>query len=233
MAIINGRRVTNLPAGGAYGAQLISEMDLEPGRRPVLMKPGGMETIDAGKRYGERDVTDSKGQPVKVSDIPDRTKGASTNELFAGRRSERSRTIITEQVIDVAENLFNDERGVDFDEDEADWLVIPEFRLPKNWHRIARTTPLLIVFPTGYPEIPPVGCYLIDDIPQAPNGHFYKDAYHSAASEPIEKGWKWYCVYVEQKNWKPAAVRRSGDWKRGDNLWTYMTLINEVLASAD
>lgn len=75
MPIINGRRVTNVPNSGVYGIDLINEMGVSQGRRPVFMKPGGFEQIQPNKKYSKRDVLDRKGRPIKVSDIPDRTKG--------------------------------------------------------------------------------------------------------------------------------------------------------------
>lgn len=150
---------------------------------------------------------------------------------FAGQRSSASKQIIYEQVFDVCENLYGHDR-VDLDED-GDWIVIKNFSLPDNWHHIARVTPLLIMFPTNYPAIPPIGCYMRETIPQSPSGHYYQQAYHDASREPMSQGWKWYCVYVAPGAWQPASMRRKGDWKRGDNLWTYLTLINEALASPD
>ncbi len=254
MAILNGRRVTNIPAAGVYGKDIIDEMRLKPGRRPVLQKRGGFEQILPNKRYDKQELIDRKtGQPLKASDIPDRNKGLemhSDRELrdarghiitvagvpdrakgsFGGRRDLLSKQIITEQVIDLAEHLFKG--GVDFDEDDAHWFVAPKFILPRNWHHIARDTPLMIAFPTEYPNLPPIGFYMREDIPHAPDRqHFYEAAYHDAWKEPLAHGWKWYCVYVQPGMWRPATVQRPGDWKDGDNLWTYMTLINETLGS--
>jgi hypothetical protein len=228
MAIINGRRVTNVPNAGVYGADIIQEMDIDPGRGPVFIRSEGNERIDPKRRYSKRDLLDRKGQPLKVSDIPDRSKG--DEALFGGRRSHLSKRIIWEQVIDLAEHRFVGD-DIDFDEADSDWMVIKSYRLPQNWWHIARFTPLLIVFPTAYPTIPPVGCYMKETIPQSANGHFFTEAYHSADRAPLSDGWKWYCVYVQPGAWKPATVRKPGDWRSGDNIWTYLDLINEALAS--
>lgn len=225
MPIINGRRVTNVPSGGVYGSDIIREMGEGGGRRVVIQKEGlSFETIQKDRRYSKADLIDRKGNPVRVKSIPDRTKGS-----FGGQRSALSKQIITEQVFDIAENLFKD--GVDFDEQDADWMVVPKYFLPPIWHGIARTVPLLVVFPTEYPSRPPVGFYLKADIPCSPNGHLYDAAYHEADHSPLKQGWRWYCVYVKPGEWRPAAVRQSGDWKHGDNLWEYFTLINETLSS--
>lgn len=152
----------------------------------------------------------------------------SEDTLFWGARSALSRQIITEQVFDVAENIFKS--GVDFDEANAHWFVVPRYQLPFAWKTIARETSLMIVFPTLYPEIPPIGFYLKASLPRAPAGHFYTDAYHNAAKRPLAEGWKWYCVYVNPGSWQPSSYRRPKDWQRGDNLYTYLTLVKEVLS---
>lgn len=149
--------------------------------------------------------------------------------LFWGDRSRQSKQIVREQVYSIAKHMFTS--GVQFDEENAHWVVIPEYWLPKAWKGIARSTSLMIVFPTLYPEIPPIGFYLKSDLPRAPGGHFYEAAYHDAAKEPLKQGWKWYCVYVNPGSWQPASYRGPRTWERGDNLWTYMTLIKEALSS--
>lgn len=223
MPIINGRRVTDIPEAGVYGKQLLDELGVKNGRRGTFVKKGGNESIQADKHYSKKDILG-----IKVMDIPDRTKGG----FFDGQRTAVSKRIITEEVYDLADKRFKS--GLDFDEDNANWMVVPQYTLPRNWHRIAKFTPLMILFPTDYPRIPPIGCYMRDTIPQAPDGHFYKQAYHDASTAPVdEKDWKWYCVYVQPGSWKPSTYRKTGDWRYGDNIWTYLTLIDEALASGD
>ena len=154
-----------------------------------------------------------------------------SEELFSGTRSDLSFAIIQDQVFDVGLNYAKS--GYDFDEDNADWLVLPKYRMPDNWRFGGRYNPILIMFPTEYPTLPPVGFYLPDWIRASPNGHLYRDAYHKASERPLAKGWQWYCVYVNDGAWLPAKVRNKDDWRRGDNLWTYMQLIDEALASLD
>ncbi|MBN2694674.1 hypothetical protein JXR93_08430 [bacterium] len=149
--------------------------------------------------------------------------------LFWGNRSEYSKSIIKEQVYDVALNLYRS--GIEFDEENSHWMVIPDYKLPANWHNIAKKCRLMVLFPTEYPKIPPIGFYMDANIPQSPDGHFFNDAYHDADKEPIKHGWKWYCVYIKPNSWRPKRVKYSGDWKYGDNLWTYLTLIKEVLSN--
>ena len=225
MAIINGRRI-QVPYSGMYGSDLIDAVGVQPGRRPVVNRGGTQfETVNPHKLYTQEDLLNKHRIPVKVTTIPDRSKGAA----FGGPRSLLSKNIITEQVFDIAEKLFK--RGVDFDEANADWMIVPNYKLPKIWSSIARFSPLLIIFPTEYPPIPPIGFYLKAKINFSPNGHLFDQAFHNACKDPIKDGWKWYCVYVKPGCWRPARYIYPGDWRKGDNLWTYFQLIDEALAT--
>jgi len=249
-----------MPVGGVYGSEVGSEdggrlvtarKDIRveknlPDRRyskhDLVDRKGNPVRV---KRSPRSDLPiDLRGKAVRVDSIPDRTKDAidrkgssvrrasianRNKEWFGGQRGAISKQIITEQVCDIAEYLFKE--GVDFDEEGADWMVVPRYFLPPIWHDIARETALLVVFPTEYPNRPPVGFYLQADIPCSYNGHLYDAVYYEADHHPLKQGWRWYCVYVKPGDWRPAAVRRSGDWKYGDNLWDFFTLINEALAS--
>ncbi len=227
MAIINGRRI-QVPAAGIAGKNLIQQVKPGPGRRSVIQKGEAFKPIQPGHTYKRAELYDRYGNPVRITTIPDRTKGAAT---YGGYRTPLSKQIITEQVLDVAEKMFK--RGVLFDEEHADWLIVNQYVLPSIWHSIARATDLLIVFPTEYPELPPVGFYLKEEIPLSVNGHLYQAAYHEACHDPLTQGWKWYCVYINAESWQPAPVKRPGDWRQGDNLWTYFALISEVLSGED
>ena len=227
MAIINGRRI-QVPPAGITGHNLIQQVNPGPGRRPVIQQGMAFRPVQSGYTYKPADLFDKHGNPVKITTIPDRTKGMVT---YGGDRSFLSRQIITEQVYDIAEKLFR--KGISFDEEHADWMIANQYVLPPLWHDIARTTDLLIVFPTEYPELPPVGFYLKEDIPLSVNGHLYQSSYHEACSDPLTQGWKWYCVYINPGSWQPAPIQRAGDWRKGDSLWTYFTLISEVLSGTD
>ena len=226
MAIINGRRI-QVPPQGITGQQLIQQLNPGMGRRPVIQQGAAFTGLQPNHIYKKEELYDRFGNPVKITTIPDRTKGVT----YGGDRSGLSKQLITEQVYDVAEKLFK--RGISFDEEHADWMIANDYVLPPIWHSIARTTDLLVVFPTEYPELPPVGFYLKEDIPLSVNGHLYQSAYHEACSDPLTQGWKWYCVYINPGSWQPAPIQRPGDWRKGDNLWTYFTLISEVLSGTE
>ena len=145
--------------------------------------------------------------------MPDRGKGGIR---YGEPRSAFSKAVISDQVYDIAARFFK--HGLQFDENNADWVIAPQYRLPKLWN--FAITPLLIVFPTDYPEIPPVGFYLKSDLGVSPNGHFYAAAYHDSCKTPLENGWKWYCSFYKPGSWRPAAIRHLGDWRHGDSIWT-------------
>lgn len=222
MAIINGRRIepNSIPNSGVYGRELVEQAQAGAGRRPILECGGKVQQIDAKRLYQKHELIDKHGRGAKVTSMPDRSKG----HHFGGPRPALSKRIITEQVVALAEHLFR--QGLDFDEDDAHWMVVPNYYLPARWHRIARSTPLMVVFPTEYPRLPPIGFYMMADIPLSPDGHFYQGVAHDAWAAPIEHGWKWYCTYIHTGAWQPTK-----NWRDGDNLFTYFRLINEVLGN--
>ncbi|NTW98392.1 MAG: hypothetical protein HGB35_00335 [Geobacteraceae bacterium] len=221
--IINGRRM-QYQGGGLRGSDLIRQSGAGDGRRTVIRNGIEAKTVAANDFYPDSALQDKHGRPVSVYSMPDRSKG---DIRYGAPRTQLSKAVITDQVQHLAANFFK--HGVEFDEENADWLLIPNYRLPKLWNHAI--TPLLVVFPTDYPEIPPVGFYLKADLGSSPNGHFFVEAYHDAYKKPLEQGWKWYCSFVKPGAWRPAPIRQVGDWRNGDNLWTYFTLIGEVLGN--
>lgn len=221
MAIINGRRIDPSSIGsGVSGRELSDYSRAGRGRRPILESGGKVSQIDPNHYYQSYELIDKHGRGAKISSMPDRSKGSGL------ARSQQSKQIITEQVIDIAEKWLK--KGVDFDEDDADWLVVPNYRLPSSWHHIAKTTALMVIFPKEYPALPPVGFYLPDDLPKAHDSHFFNTAYHGASKAPIMENWKWYCVYINNGAWRPHH-----NWRSGDNLWTYFHLIGEALGTPE
>lgn len=221
MVILNGRRIDpNSIGGGAQGRDLIRLANPRPGRRPILECGGKVQEIAPNRYYARNELVDKQGRGAKPTTMPARYKGG-----FNGRRPAWSRRIITEQVRDLANTLFRTQ-GVDFDESEANWMVVPTYNLPPRWHHIARSTALMVAFPDEYPALPPIGFYMMADIPISPDGHLFQGVAHSAWHEPIRQGWKWYCVYIGNGAWQPARM-----WRDGDNLYTYFHLIRESLGN--
>jgi hypothetical protein len=217
--IINGRRIP--VAGGLDGRDLQRAAGAGQGRRAVILDGVRPRAIDPDHHYTSQELFGGKGKPVKVPTIPDRTKGG----LFDGRRDRTSEDLIRRQVYDLAANFARG--GLDFDEDHSDWVVFPDFRMPPGWG--VNLAPLMVLFPTDYPRMAPIGFYLPSRL-NSPHGHFYGQAYHEASGVPTQAGWNWYCCYISGV-WRPAPDDGRDGWKRGDNLWTYLTLVSEVLSS--
>lgn len=194
------------------GAEIMNKMP--SGRRAVELGFKRVKNIDPRKNYSPDEI-------MRIREIPDRCKGG-----YFKQRPEYSKAMIREQIVQISSKLFKGATGIDFDDDNYDWMVIEKYVLPPTWP--VRTCPLMLILPTEYPEIPPVGFYLPNTI-QSPNGHVYSQAYHNASSAPLQKGWNWYCAYIKPGSWNPA--HRLGGY--GDSLWDYITLIGEVLASGD
>lgn len=124
---------------------------------------------------------------------------------------------------------FAERGGVDFDEDNGDWLRIRQFALPERWEE--RWAQLLVVFPQTYPVSPPLGFYLDRQFDLAAGGgdpHLTGRSYYGAP-DLLAQGWRWYCVKplsAGQGGWQPKA-----DYRQQDNLWTFLTLVRDVLSN--
>jgi hypothetical protein len=224
MAIINGRRINpnSIPSSGVHGSELVRHAQASAGRRPIIESGGKVQQVNPNRYYSQQELVDKQGRGAKISSMPDRSKGYG----FGGARSQQSKQLVTEQVFDLAEKLFK--QGVEFDESNADWLVVPNYQLPPNWRHIASRTALMVLFPTDYPALPPIGFYLPSDLPMAHDGHFISFAAHGASDAPIQQGWKWYCIYIHNGAWQPSQ-----NWRNGDNLFTYFQLIREALGNQE
>lgn len=134
---------------------------------------------------------------------------------------------IRKEVVMVAE-YFSRYKGVRYDEENADWLIIPKYRLPEGWRD--RWCSLLIVFPEGYPLTPPIGFYLNRRFKLAdgtPDPHLTGNA-HYGAPDLQGANWHWYCVRLEDAasgGWRPSA-----DYRQPDNLWTFIRTVREVVS---
>ncbi len=143
----------------------------------------------------------------------------------AGAGSDRRKKYILTQVYQIAPRFSQDGPGIEFDDRNADWLIIPKYPMPARWKQ--RWTSLLIVFPAGYPDTPPTGFYLnlrLGLKSGGRDGHLFTRAYHNA---PDIKGWHWYCCLAQLRQsggWQPAA-----DPTEPDNLWTFLNMVREAL----
>jgi hypothetical protein len=124
---------------------------------------------------------------------------------------------------------FSKHEGVCFDEEKPDWLMIPKYPLPAKWQN--RWCKLMIIFPQGYPITPPIGFYLNRKFRLKTGGtdsHLTGTA-HDGANDLRDQGWQWYCVRLEQNSaggWQPGP-----DYRKPDNLWTFLSMVRESLTN--
>jgi len=143
----------------------------------------------------------------------------------APRPRDRRRERVEREVYMIA-SRFAHTGGVHYDEENGDWLMIPNYPLPARWRQ--RRCNLLIVFPAGYPETPPIGFYLNRRFQLKSGGrdhHFAGQAYYGAA-DLREAGWHWYCVHIAAGAWQPQA-----DHTKPDNMWTFLNMVRESLTN--
>lgn len=228
MPIIDGKRVVNLP-GHASGEDVKRAVgETRPGRKVIIRKPEGNITVsDFEKVRIEKED--------KLSIVPDRVKASGTYS-YGAPKTEHQKQIIFSQVSDIEKNWFKS--GIEIDKD-FHWIKIPGFKLPQAWADANNNayTDLLIIIPDQFPNLPPNGFYLPNNI-NSPHGdgHFFDrghgGAFGSTDSEINEMrraGWKWYCSHIKPESWSPSRIRNILDWKKGDNLWDVLDLIKDVL----
>jgi hypothetical protein len=143
---------------------------------------------------------------------------------WVGDRTER----IRQEILMVAPN-FTKHEGVEFDEENCDWLMIPKYPLPEKLG--ARWSKLLIIFPNAYPITPPIGFYLNRKFRLKDGGtdsHLIGSGHHGAADLQAQ-GWFWYCVRLNtgtRGGWRPSP-----DYREPDNLFTFLATAREVLTN--
>lgn len=146
----------------------------------------------------------------------------------SGTPSPLSRKARIEQEVFMIAPRFSERGGVYFDEEHGDWLIIPKYPLPERWHE--RWCQLLIVFPPTYPVSAPLGFYLNKNFRLTGGDrdpHLVGFGAHGA-DDLRSAGWFWYCV---QTTGGPGGWQPSADSREPDNLWTFLTLVREVLTN--
>lgn len=137
---------------------------------------------------------------------------------------------IRTQVYDIAPRWSRDGIGIQFDEENCDWLIIPKYPLPDRWQQ--RNSPLLILFPEAYPDVPPTGFYLRAQLEGkwGADPHYFRRGYYDAP-DLSDQGWWWYCLVARtdvEGGWEP-----SDDPYEADNLWTFLNMVREALSIDD
>ena len=151
------------------------------------------------------------------------TYTARRSKCSAGRKAR-----LYNEFMMIAPN-FSKHEGIYYDEKNCDWLIIPKYPLPEKWRN--RWCKLLIVFPETYPVAPPIGFYLNRKFRLKygdRDPHLTGSSYDGAPNLQAQ-GWHWYCVRMEKGSaggWKPFP-----DYRRSDNLWTFLTMVRESLTN--
>jgi hypothetical protein len=156
-------------------------------------------------------------------ELGDRAAQVFGSETSAGLRTTR----IVNEVLMIAP-YFSKHEGVSYDEENADWLMIPKYPLPARWRE--RWCSLLIIFPEMYPVAPPIGFYLNRQFQLKSGAQDPHLVGYGAYTAPDLRahGWFWYCVKTADA--AAGGWRASPDFRKPDNLWTYLTMIREVLS---
>ena len=150
-------------------------------------------------------------------------------------KSNRTKQIIIEQVNYLADEVIKSSIHISRN---CDYIIIPEFPFPANWHSIPGIVngkaQVLIHFPNDYPLAPPIGFYIDAKVESSPNGHLFTTAMHGAPMEYAEsKYWKWYCAYIRPGGWQPTAYTHPESWLDGDNLYTFYVAMHTVMTSKE
>ena len=178
-------------------------------RKIAIGQKGGSELIPLSQLPGDTDL----GNEVRVKTYPSGTVKGS---------SKRREYYIKAHVASVAE-VYGERFGkpVQIDKDLR-YVFLPCFTLPRRWGM--RTTPILIWFPDGYPEIPPNGFYLSQ---KCKGPHIYSTMVYGHSPDLSHAGWNWYCVHCDQ-GWHPHE-----DPNKEDNLWTFLDVVRLSLSISE
>lgn len=101
--------------------------------------------------------------------------------------------------------------------EDPDWVLIPNFSLPKDFYNKEETN-LLFIIPVGYPGTGPDNFFVDSDLRLKSGGmpsNFNIGTQSSNGTAPVEGSWGWFSWHPAQ--WSPAATMESGD-----NLLTFI-----------
>ncbi|MFH1287140.1 MAG: E2/UBC family protein [bacterium] len=154
-------------------------------------------------------------------DVPAQEANNMNRPTFSSQREDRIRN----EVMMIAPRFSKNGGGIEFDEQNCDWLIINSYALPSRWKE--RWCKLMIIFPQGYPNVPPIGFYLSSKfrLKKGTDSHFTGKAYYGAP-DLQSSGWYWYCCHLANGAWEPQV-----NYTKPDNLWTYLNMIRESLTN--
>ncbi len=184
--------------------------EIDKKRKIAIAQTGGSELIPLDQIPPGTDL----GNEARIKTYPSGTVKGDTNA--------RREYYIKSHVASVAD-VYGERYGQPVQLDKLlRFVYIPCFTLPRKWGM--RTTPLIIWFPTDYPEIPPNGFYLSKKC-QGP--HIFSRMVYGASPDLSSKGWNWFCVHCDA-GWHPQE-----DPNKEDNLWTFLDVIRLSLSIAE
>lgn len=154
-----------------------------------------------------------KGKPIQGEELELKSIPGGT---IKGAASNREQTIKA-QVSDLA-SVLGERYGQTVQLDaNFRFVVVPTFRLPRRWG--LRSTPILLWFPSAYPQVPPHGFYLSD---RCRGPHIFSINVYGDSPDLSAYGWNWYCV--NPSGWAPGSSPLTPD-----NLWTLLDVVRATL----
>ena len=103
-----------------------------------------------------------------------------------------------------------------------DWIIIPDFPLPEGYNRTA--TKLLFLIPNTYPHTAP-DCFYVETGLRLANGNLPSN-YNEEMSVPIPGPWGYF-------SWHPEIWQARDEIQKGDNLLSFIRVVNFRLREAD
>ena len=161
-----------------------------------------------------------------IRDLADLINPGSNHRVKHFGSTHRNRRLYDEIMMIAPRFAYNG--GINYDRDNFDWIIIPEYPLPRKWQEPYCS--LLILPPSTYPDTPPIGFYINVKLHCA-NGdtdpHILGGSAHGAANL-MDSGWYWYCVTISNGHggWRPSA-----DYRQPDNLSTFLNMVEESLTN--
>ena len=191
-AKINGKMVELSGGGKVKGSDIINYASKgAAGRRVIMSDPSGVHNtrVDPDRYYDYAEFSKNSGKPVEIRTMPERVKGGAAicpAGTYFKPRGQASLAVITDQVLQVAGHLFKGQ-DIAFDTNGGHTLIVPKYKLPDGWK--PASTPLLIIFPMEYPDLPPNGFYIQSNVVAPTNhGHIYARAFNDGfGAKPEEQ----------------------------------------------
>ncbi|MDR1541072.1 MAG: hypothetical protein LBU32_24365 [Clostridiales bacterium] len=109
-------------------------------------------------------------------------------------------------------------------------MIVPNYKLPAS-------TPLMALFPVECQELPPNGFYIQSNAAAPANHeHVYTRACSGGFGSNEEdqdaldsNGFVRCCAHAANGAWQPAKLKGISDWRAGDGLFTFFSLISEAV----